>query len=121
MSYSYIFVFFKKGAEFHEVGANLNSILDDTPDRKLNYVAIRGTVKPIGEPLISVNNKDISGVIQKLSTKEHVVARTTTGFWSHINPHSFHTTYLYSLSCNWQQFDGHVEKPANIAPEICPS
>lgn len=72
----------QKGAELYEVGPNLEKLLDDSIDRKLDYVAIKGIVKPLGEPLSSVNNQKLTGVIQKLSVKEHVVARTTTGFWS---------------------------------------
>ncbi|XP_046482868.1 mitochondrial E3 ubiquitin protein ligase 1 [Neodiprion pinetum] len=71
-----------KGAEFYDVGTDLGKILDNTSGQKLDYVAIRGIVKPLGEPLYSVKNKDLAGVVQKLSVKEHVVARTTTGFWS---------------------------------------
>ncbi|XP_020710349.2 mitochondrial E3 ubiquitin protein ligase 1 [Athalia rosae] len=71
-----------KTAEFHEVGENLGKLLDETSDGKLDYVAVRGIIKPLGEPLHSVNNKVLTGVVQKLSVKEHVVARTTTGFWS---------------------------------------
>ncbi|CAB0037599.1 unnamed protein product [Trichogramma brassicae] len=71
-----------KGAEFHEVGDNLKELVENSPENKIDYVAIRGAVKPLGEPLRSINNKDISGVIQKLSVKEHVVVRTTSGYWS---------------------------------------
>lgn len=52
------------------------------PDGKLSYVSIRGTVKPVGNPIVSINNPKVSGVIQTLSIKEHTVQRTTTGFWS---------------------------------------
>lgn len=38
-------------------------------------------MKPLGEPLRSINKKDVTGVIQKLSIQEHVVARTSAGFW----------------------------------------
>ncbi|XP_076232244.1 mitochondrial E3 ubiquitin protein ligase 1 [Calliopsis andreniformis] len=71
-----------KGAEFHEVGPQLGDLLDKTPDNRIGYIAIRGIVKPLGKPLNSINNKKITGVIQKLKIKEHVVARTTAGFWS---------------------------------------
>lgn len=71
-----------KGVEFHEVGQELSNIVDKSPDNKVNYIAIRGIVKPLGKPLQSLNNKSITGVIQKLKIKEHVVARTTAGFWS---------------------------------------
>ncbi|ENN73297.1 hypothetical protein D910_08984 [Dendroctonus ponderosae] len=51
-------------------------------DAKLPYIAIRGAVKPIGVPIISSNNPNVSGVIQSLKIKEHVVQRSTSGFWS---------------------------------------
>ena len=42
---------------------------------------IRGKVTPLGKPFRSVHDQWITGVIQKFSVKEHVVARTTAGFW----------------------------------------
>lgn len=36
----------------------------------------------MGNPIISANNPTISGVVQSLSIKEHVIQRSTTGFWS---------------------------------------
>ncbi|XP_031840882.1 mitochondrial E3 ubiquitin protein ligase 1 isoform X1 [Nomia melanderi] len=79
-------------AEFHEVGSKLESLLNKCPDNKIDYVAIRGIVKPLGEPLTSINNKKITGVVQKLKIKEHVVARTTAGFWSD-QEHTVHKVY----------------------------
>lgn len=70
-----------KDVKVHEVGDNLNTILDNKPNNKC-YVGVRGIVKPLGEPLRSINKKDVTGVIQKLSIQEHVVARTSAGFWS---------------------------------------
>ncbi|KZC11935.1 PREDICTED: mitochondrial ubiquitin ligase activator of nfkb 1 [Dufourea novaeangliae] len=71
-----------KDAEFHEVGPQLGNLVNESVDNKVGYVAIRGIVKPLGKPLTSINNKRITGVVQKLKIKEHVVARTTAGFWS---------------------------------------
>ncbi|CAL7947400.1 unnamed protein product [Xylocopa violacea] len=71
-----------KDAEFHEIGPQLGDLVDKSPDNKLSYIAIRGIVKPLGKPLTSINNKKLTGVVQKLKIKEHVVARTTAGFWS---------------------------------------
>ncbi|KAK2585050.1 hypothetical protein KPH14_008570 [Odynerus spinipes] len=71
-----------KKADFYEIGPALEEAVSNTPDNKIGYVAIRGTVKSLGKPLRSINRKDITGVLQKLSIKEHVVARTTAGFWS---------------------------------------
>ncbi|KOC59611.1 Mitochondrial ubiquitin ligase activator of nfkb 1 [Habropoda laboriosa] len=71
-----------KGAEFHEVGSQLGDLVDKSSDNKIGYIAIRGIVKPLGKPLTSISNKKLTGVVQKLKIKEHVVARTTAGFWS---------------------------------------
>ncbi|XP_058797911.1 mitochondrial E3 ubiquitin protein ligase 1 [Phymastichus coffea] len=71
-----------KNVEFHEVGDNLSELIEKSADNKIDYIAIRGAVKPIGEPIRSINNKDITGVVQKLSVKEHVVVWTTSGYWS---------------------------------------
>lgn len=48
----------------------------------MGYVSVRGIVKPIGNPIVSVNNASITGVVQLLSIKEHTIQRSTTGFWS---------------------------------------
>jgi len=62
------------------VGSNLNTVLDNEPSNRC-YIGVRGIVKPLGEPLKSINKSDITGVIQKLSIQEHVIARTSAGFW----------------------------------------
>ncbi|XP_011312013.1 mitochondrial ubiquitin ligase activator of nfkb 1 [Fopius arisanus] len=71
-----------KNAEIYDIGENLKLIINDRPEKKIEYVALRGTVGALGKPLYGVHDKSISGVVQKLSVKEHVVARTTAGFWS---------------------------------------
>lgn len=71
-----------KGAELHDVGPHLGDLVNKSPDNKIDYIAIKGIVKPLGAPLTSINNKKVTGVVQKLKIKEHVVARTTAGFWS---------------------------------------
>lgn len=43
---------------------------------------VRGLVKPLGNPIRSNYNNSITGVIQRLTIKEHVIARTSAGFWS---------------------------------------
>lgn len=53
------------------------------PDKIIPYVVIRGLVRPLGNSIKSISNDTVSGVIQKIVVKEHVVARTTGGFWSH--------------------------------------
>ncbi|CAK9823117.1 Mitochondrial E3 ubiquitin protein ligase 1 [Anthophora retusa] len=71
-----------KGAEFHEVGPSLEDLVNKSSNNKVDYVAIRGIVKPLGKPLTSISDKKLTGVVQKFKIKEHVVARTTAGFWS---------------------------------------
>lgn len=39
-------------------------------------------MQPLGSPIRSLNNTNVNGVIQKLSIKEHVIQRSTAGFWS---------------------------------------
>lgn len=88
-----------KGAEFHEVGPQLGELIDKSSNNKIDYIAIRGIVKPLGKPLNSINNKKLTGVVQKLKIKEHVVARTTAGFWSdqERTVHKVYNTVPFSL------------------------
>lgn len=55
--------------------------MQTSPNSKIDYIAIRGAVRAIGEPIRSINKKDIHGVVQKLCVKEHVVVRTSSGYW----------------------------------------
>lgn len=71
-----------QGAPYLEINKDLKEIVDTHPERKLSYVAIRGTVKPLGNPIISNSNPNISGVVQLLRIKEHVIQRSTAGFWA---------------------------------------
>ncbi|KRT83128.1 hypothetical protein AMK59_4273 [Oryctes borbonicus] len=71
-----------QGAPYLEIDKNLKEILQTHPEKKLSYVSIRGNIKPVGNPIISANNPKITGVVQSLSIKEHVIQRSTTGFWS---------------------------------------
>jgi E3 ubiquitin-protein ligase MUL1 len=64
-----------------ELNSDLEKILKTYPDQKLPYVAIRGKVKALGSPITSVNNLSVTGTIQQLSMKEHVVARNSAGYW----------------------------------------
>ncbi|XP_014478990.1 PREDICTED: mitochondrial ubiquitin ligase activator of nfkb 1-A [Dinoponera quadriceps] len=70
-----------QNVELHDVGADLENLVNNTHN-KIDYIAVRGLVKPLGEPLQSIDKKNVLGVIQKLSVKEHVIARTSAGFWS---------------------------------------
>lgn len=81
-----------KDAEIHEVGPKLESLLKEQPDNRIGYIAIRGIVAPLGKPLTSINDTKITGVVQKLKIKEHVVARSTAGFWSD-QEHTVHKVY----------------------------
>ncbi|XP_065174300.1 mitochondrial E3 ubiquitin protein ligase 1-like [Atheta coriaria] len=71
-----------QGAPLLEINRELKDIVDTHPDKKLNYVAVKGVIAPIGKPIQSVNNRDIEGVIQLIKTQEHVVQRSSAGFWS---------------------------------------
>ncbi|XP_030764185.1 mitochondrial E3 ubiquitin protein ligase 1-like [Sitophilus oryzae] len=61
---------------------NLKKVVKSNPEQKLPYVVLRGTVKALGKPIISTHNPNVSGVIQSLKIKEHVVKRSSTGFWA---------------------------------------
>lgn len=71
-----------KGAPYLEIDKDLAEIVNTHPEKKLNYVSVRGVVQPVGKPITSSNNSTVSGVVQQLSIKEHVVQRSTAGFWS---------------------------------------
>lgn len=71
-----------QGAPFLNINNDLKEIVVTHPDQKLSYVAIRGTVKPLGNPIVSNNKPNVEGVIQLLRIKEHVIQRSTTGFWN---------------------------------------
>ncbi|CAH1375065.1 mitochondrial E3 ubiquitin protein ligase 1-like [Tenebrio molitor] len=71
-----------QGAPYLAINKDLKEIVDTHPEKKLSYVSIRGTVKPLGKPIVSSNNPNVTGVVQLLRIKEHVIQRSTTGFWS---------------------------------------
>lgn len=71
-----------QNVELYDIGSDLKNLIDNSSNNKIDYVAIRGIVKPLGESLQSINKKDITGVIHKFRVSEHVIARTSTGFWS---------------------------------------
>jgi hypothetical protein len=64
-----------------ELNNDLKEMVNTHENQKLPYVIIRGEVEALGSPITSVNNHNITGAIQKLSMKEHVVARGSSGFW----------------------------------------
>lgn len=65
-----------------ELNYDLKEIVKTHKNKKNPYVVIRGEVEALGSPITSVNNHSITGAIQKLSMKEHVVARGSAGFWA---------------------------------------
>nr|CAD7416643.1 unnamed protein product [Timema poppensis] len=67
-------------APLYDINSKLEELVQSIPDKKLHYVALRGTVKAIGSPIKSLNSSNVSGVVQKLSIKEHVMTRSTAGF-----------------------------------------
>ncbi|KAJ8933929.1 hypothetical protein NQ314_013685 [Rhamnusium bicolor] len=71
-----------QGAPYLEIDKDLKEIVQTHPEGKLSYLSVRGTVKPLGNPIISINNPNVSGVVQLLRIKEHVIQRSTTGFWA---------------------------------------
>lgn len=105
-----------KKIDFFEVGASLEEVVSNAPDKKIGYVAVRGTVKSLGKPLHSINKEDITGVIQKLSIKEHVVARTTAGFWSNqeCTMQSVFNSVPFVLQNGWYKVEVLDAKSANI-------
>lgn len=52
------------------------------PDKKLDHVVVRGKVKALSSPIRSQNAWNTFGVIQKFTTKEHLITRHNFGFWS---------------------------------------
>lgn len=78
----------------------MKEIVKNSPDGKISYGIIRGTVKPIGQPIQSVMSPSVTGVLQviklrfnctnkifrqfhnKLSCSEHRIARGFAGFWT---------------------------------------
>ncbi|MEQ2295465.1 hypothetical protein AMECASPLE_014635, partial [Ameca splendens] len=53
------------------IDGKLKDLLKVTPGARLQYAVVEGTVKPVDEPLTSQFHKDISGVLQKFTIKEH--------------------------------------------------
>ncbi|KAL0272034.1 UNVERIFIED_CONTAM: hypothetical protein PYX00_005161 [Menopon gallinae] len=70
----------QKAPEFH-TEKKLNFFLDENGGY-YPYIAIRGFVKALSPAIRSIHNPHISGVIQKHSIKEHVVSRSSSGFWT---------------------------------------
>ncbi|XP_060529408.1 mitochondrial E3 ubiquitin protein ligase 1 [Cylas formicarius] len=69
-------------APYLTIDKKLEQILKTLPEEKLPYCSLRASVKPLGNPIISNNNPHVHGVIQSLKIKEHVVQRSSAGFWA---------------------------------------
>ncbi|XP_053625542.1 mitochondrial E3 ubiquitin protein ligase 1 [Plodia interpunctella] len=65
-----------------DIDSTLNKEINKYPNNTIPFVVIRGLVKPLGNPITSNYNNSVTGVIQRLTIKEHVIARTSAGFWS---------------------------------------
>ncbi|XP_060800430.1 mitochondrial E3 ubiquitin protein ligase 1 [Amyelois transitella] len=65
-----------------DIDSTLNKEINKYPNNTIPFVVIRGLVKPMGNPITSNYNNSVTGVIQRLTIKEHVIARTSAGFWS---------------------------------------
>lgn len=51
-------------------------------DSKKSCAIIHGVVKPADKPIKSAHAPDTYGVVQKMSIKNHAMARNPTGFWT---------------------------------------
>ncbi|KAG4078824.1 hypothetical protein HA402_015414 [Bradysia odoriphaga] len=71
-----------KIAKQYPVDDSLKEIVKQSPDGKINYGIIRGTVKPIGQPIQSVMSPSVTGVLQVIKLSEHRIARGFAGFWT---------------------------------------
>ncbi|XP_041977519.1 mitochondrial E3 ubiquitin protein ligase 1 [Aricia agestis] len=65
-----------------DIDASINKEINKYPNNVIPYVVVRGLVKPLGNPIRSNYNQSVTGVVQRLTIKEHVIARTSAGFWS---------------------------------------
>ena len=59
----------------------INPNIKDLSEESRNYVIVQGDVKAIVKPIKSLNASDVTGVVQKLTIKEHAIARNASGFW----------------------------------------
>lgn len=56
-------------AKQYPIDENLKDIVRNSKDGKINYGIIRGTVKPIGEPMRSVMSPSVTGVLQVIKLR----------------------------------------------------
>ncbi|XP_047224416.1 mitochondrial ubiquitin ligase activator of nfkb 1-A [Girardinichthys multiradiatus] len=79
------------------IDGKLKDLLKVTPGARLQYAVVEGTVKPVDEPLTSQFHKDISGVLQKFTIKEHRLV------WS-------------SISRTWMDSERILHQRVNMVP-----
>lgn len=56
-------------AKQYSIDENLKEIIKQSRDGKINYGIIRGTVKPIGQPIHSVMSPSVTGVLQVIKLR----------------------------------------------------
>lgn len=61
--------FFLQIAKQYPIDESLKEIVKQSPDGKINYGIIRGTVKPIGQPIQSVMSPSVTGVLQVIKLR----------------------------------------------------
>lgn len=50
-------------------------------DGVLSYACLRGNVKALSPPIHSFHAPSVTGVIHKVTVREHVVSQNRSGFW----------------------------------------
>ncbi|KAK9503558.1 hypothetical protein O3M35_010091 [Rhynocoris fuscipes] len=60
----------------------INPDISNLSEEERNYVIYQGDVKAIGKPIKGLNTPDITGVVQRLTIREHAIARNASGFWA---------------------------------------
>ncbi|XP_071442152.1 mitochondrial E3 ubiquitin protein ligase 1 [Hetaerina americana] len=71
-----------KCAPVYEIGPKLEKAVLLHTNKKIPYAVVRGQVKAIGPPIDSSSADGVTGVIQKITFREHVVSKGAHGFWS---------------------------------------
>lgn len=76
-----LFVILLQNVQYVEGDWRLVDQVASQPNKRLDYVVIRGRVKALSSPIRSLNAWDTFGVVQKFTTKEHLITRHNFGFW----------------------------------------
>ncbi|KAJ6644431.1 Mitochondrial E3 ubiquitin protein ligase 1 [Pseudolycoriella hygida] len=71
-----------KVAKQYPIDENLINTVKQSKDGKIGYGIIRGTVKPIGQPIQSIMSPSVTGVLQVVKLSEHRITRGFAGFWT---------------------------------------